>query len=110
MSADPLCDNDMTWYTIRTVYCWGQKSDGKNVFEERVVAFSGTSYEEALNKANQEATAYSTESRDIRSQGHCNAETKMRVALVNESIITPPAMPLRSPHGLTLRNHSINFS
>ena len=60
----------MTWYAIRTVYCWGQKSDAKNVFEERVVAFSGTSYEEALNKAKQEATAYSSERRDIRYQIH----------------------------------------
>jgi hypothetical protein len=48
----------------------GQKSDGKNVFEERVVAFSGTSYEEALNKAKQEAAAYSSERRDIRYEIH----------------------------------------
>jgi hypothetical protein len=56
----------MTWYGIRTVYCWGQKSDGKNVFEERVVAFSGASHDEAFDKAKKEATAYSTERRDIR--------------------------------------------
>jgi hypothetical protein len=69
-SPKTLCDNDMTWYAIRTVYCWGQKSDGKNVFDERVVAFSGTLYEEVLNKAKEEATAYSSERRDIRYEIH----------------------------------------
>ena len=60
----------MTWYAIRTVYYWGQRSDGKNVFEERVVAFSGMSHDEAFEKARQEATAYSNERRNIQYEIH----------------------------------------
>ena len=29
----------MAWYAIRSVYLFGVKEDGTNVFEERVVAF-----------------------------------------------------------------------
>jgi hypothetical protein len=60
----------MTWYAIRTVYCWGPRSDGKNVFEERIVAFSGLSSDEAFEKAQQEATVYATARHDIRYESH----------------------------------------
>lgn len=46
------------WYGVRSVYLFGQKNDGTNVFEERVVVFSGKSAEEALLKAQDEADQY----------------------------------------------------
>ena len=49
----------MAWYGIRTVYHWGEKSDGTSVFEERIVAFEASSSDEAHAKARAEADAYS---------------------------------------------------
>jgi hypothetical protein len=54
----------MKWYAIRTVYMWGQKADGANVFEERVVAFNALSDQEAFEKAKIEAKEYSKERED----------------------------------------------
>jgi hypothetical protein len=48
----------MPWYAIRTVYLFGQKPDGTNVFEERVVAFEAASWDEANAKGDAESTAY----------------------------------------------------
>lgn len=48
----------MAWYAIRTVYLFGQKPDGTNVFEERVVAFEAASWDEANAKGDAESTAY----------------------------------------------------
>lgn len=48
----------MLWYAIRTVYHFGVKSDGMNVFEERVVCFSGESSDEAHEKAASESQQY----------------------------------------------------
>ena len=48
----------MAWYAIRTVYLFGQKPDGTNVFEERVVAFEAASWDEANDKGDAESTAY----------------------------------------------------
>lgn len=46
------------WYGIRTVFLFDRKKDGTNVFEERVVVFSGITVERALAKAQKEAEAY----------------------------------------------------
>lgn len=48
----------MPWFAIRSVYHFGTKSDGTNVFEERVVCFEAASSEEAHKKAQSESTAY----------------------------------------------------
>lgn len=48
----------MPWYAIRTVYHFGVKDDGKNVFEERVVCFNAADWAEAHEKADQECTTY----------------------------------------------------
>ncbi|GGA29511.1 DUF4288 domain-containing protein [Dyella nitratireducens] len=49
----------MAWYGIRTIYQWGEKSDGTSIFEERIVVFEATSSDEAHAKASTEAKAYS---------------------------------------------------
>lgn len=46
------------WFGIRAIYHFGQKKDGTNIFEERVVVFSASTAEEALAKAEREADAY----------------------------------------------------
>ena len=48
----------MPWFAIRTVYHFGEKSDGTNVFEERVVCFCAESSEEAHSKASAESANY----------------------------------------------------
>jgi len=46
------------WYAIRTVYHFGVKSDGTNVFEERVVCFNAESWGEAHLRAELESEHY----------------------------------------------------
>ena len=46
------------WFGIRTIFLFGQKQDGTNIFEERVVVFSAGTEEEAFSKAEQEAEQY----------------------------------------------------
>jgi len=46
------------WFGIRSVFLFGQKKDGTNVFEERVVVFPASSEEEAFAKAGEEAKLY----------------------------------------------------
>ncbi|MFO1385804.1 MAG: hypothetical protein U1F55_06380 [Chitinivorax sp.] len=48
----------MPWYAIRTVYHFGVKSDGKNVFEERMVSFEASCWSEAHAKAEAESRTY----------------------------------------------------
>lgn len=48
----------MEWYGIRSLFLFGQKSDGTNVFEERVVCFRGATLEEAHRKGTEEAQRY----------------------------------------------------
>lgn len=48
----------MPWYGIRSVYFFGTKKNGKNVFEERVVCISASNAEEAHQKGLHEAKAY----------------------------------------------------
>lgn len=51
----------MAWYAIRTVYHFGVKNDGTNIFEERIVCFRADSDELAYRRARQEAVKYATE-------------------------------------------------
>ena len=53
--------DDLRWFGIRTVYHFGVKNDGMNVFEERVVVFSGKTPEEAHAKAELESDAYAAD-------------------------------------------------
>ena len=48
----------MPWFAIRTVYHFGVKSDGTNVFEERVVCFEAANSAEAHRNADAESDAY----------------------------------------------------
>ncbi len=49
----------MPWFAIRTVYLFGTKKDGTNIFEERVVCFEADTSELAHEKATAEAAQYS---------------------------------------------------
>ena len=48
----------MNWYAVRTIYLFGVKADGTNVFEERIVGFSAGSSADALSKAALESATY----------------------------------------------------
>ncbi len=49
------------WYAVRTIFKFGQKKDGKNIFEERIVCFRAHTFEEALDKAGHEARQYASD-------------------------------------------------
>lgn len=51
-------ENSIDWFGIRTVYHFGKKNDGTNVYEERVCIFSGENDDEAFEKARREADGY----------------------------------------------------
>lgn len=53
-----MTDSKLLWFGVRAIYLFGKKKDGTNVFEERVVVFSGHTADEALCKAQQEADVY----------------------------------------------------
>jgi hypothetical protein len=57
-SKHGLREFQMGWYAVRTVYHFGSKSDGTNIFEERIVAFQAASFEKAHQKADAEAAEY----------------------------------------------------
>jgi hypothetical protein len=48
------------WFGIRSIYLFGMKNDGTNIFEERIVVFTASSSDEALSKAEHEAKEYAT--------------------------------------------------
>jgi len=48
----------MPWYSIRSVYHFGVKSDGKNVFEERAVCFFAETDKDAHALAKIESEQY----------------------------------------------------
>lgn len=55
-----MTDSDnITWWSIRTIYLFNTKKDGTNIFEERVCAFSGITDDEVFAKAAIEAEEYS---------------------------------------------------
>lgn len=51
------------WFGVRTIYHFGKKKDGTNLFEERVVVFSAETFDEALKKADREADDYASANR-----------------------------------------------
>jgi hypothetical protein len=48
----------MPWFGVRSLYHFGVKPDGRNIFEERVVCFEGSSFDEAQDKAHLECETY----------------------------------------------------
>jgi hypothetical protein len=64
----------MPWYAVRTVYHFDTKSDGKNVFEERIVSFNASGWEEAHTKAEAEADAYANERHVVAHPEHSGYE------------------------------------
>ena len=46
------------WFGVRSVFLFGKKKNGSNVFEERIVVFSAKTSEEAFAKAQREAESY----------------------------------------------------
>lgn len=54
----PKQSTQKRWYGIRSIYLFGRKKDGTNVFEERVVVFSGINVKQAFDKAQKEAENY----------------------------------------------------
>jgi len=50
------------WFGVRAIFLFGQKKDGKNIFEERVVSISANTPEEALDKARLESDEYAASS------------------------------------------------
>ncbi len=51
----------MPWFAIRSVYLFGRKNDGTNIYEERVVAFEADSTENAHARAAIESDQYAVE-------------------------------------------------
>jgi hypothetical protein len=48
----------MSWYSIRSVYHFGTKADGTNIFEERIVSFEAGDWGEAHAKGERESVEY----------------------------------------------------
>jgi hypothetical protein len=51
----------MAWFAVRSIYLFGQKADGTNVFEERVVCFQAESADAAHDKAKLESERYAAD-------------------------------------------------
>jgi len=64
----------MPWYAVRTVYLFGSKSDGTNVFEERVVVFEAATWDEAHSKGNAESERYAAQNNFIAHPEHSGYE------------------------------------
>ncbi len=47
------------WFAVRTIYKFGKKKNGRNIYEERIVTFSGINLDEIWHKAEIEANEYS---------------------------------------------------
>jgi hypothetical protein len=52
----------MEWFAVRSVFKFGEKSDGKTIYEERIVGFNGANIHDALAKAEAESEQYANES------------------------------------------------
>lgn len=48
----------MGWYAVRSIFKFGKKQDGTNIFEERIVVFQAVDADEAFSKAEVEAANY----------------------------------------------------
>lgn len=51
----------MPWFGVRSVYLFGQKSNGTNLFEERIVCFEAATIDDALEQAMSESEQYADE-------------------------------------------------
>ena len=51
----------MPWYGVRSLYHFGVKPDGTNIFEERIVCIEATSFDEAHDKAHRESETYASD-------------------------------------------------
>jgi len=51
----------MPWFGIRSLYQFGSKPDGTNIFEERVVCFEATDQQAAHAKGEQEGKQYAAD-------------------------------------------------
>ena len=51
-------ESTIEWYGVRSVYHFGKKKNGTNLFEERICLFSGKDSADALEKAYREAVIY----------------------------------------------------
>lgn len=49
---------NLIWFGVRSVCLFGKKKDGKNIYEERVLVFSGSNWQEAVSKAMAEMKEY----------------------------------------------------
>lgn len=81
-----------TWYGIRTIYHFGKKKAGTNLFEERVCVFSGKTWDEAFAKAQAEAGTYSKglgESQPLKLEWHPVQESYLLDDFLDEP---PPAI------------------
>lgn len=48
----------MKWFAVRSLYKFGVKKDGKNIFEERIVCFGAPDFDVAATRAREEAETY----------------------------------------------------
>ena len=64
----------MGWYGIRSVFLFGTKSDGTNIFEERIVCFKAATSDEALERGLREAQLYADENGLTRYPEHVSYE------------------------------------
>jgi len=53
----------MSWYGVRNVYHFGVNSQGKNIFEERIVSIEASNFEKAHLKGKAESKLYSTDNK-----------------------------------------------
>ena len=73
----------MPWYAIRTVYHFGVKLDGTNVFEERVVCFEAESWREAHLRAEAESERYE-KANNVVAHSEQNGYEQDGISLVDE--------------------------
>lgn len=51
----------MSWFGVRSLFHFGVKPDGTNIFEERIVCIDAPTLDAAHDKAHLEAQAYATD-------------------------------------------------
>ena len=61
----------MAWFAIRNIYHFGVKSDGCNVFEERIVCFEGKTEAAAHKKGLTESKQYAARNNFARGPEQC---------------------------------------
>ncbi len=99
MKTGPEKKSRKQWYGIRSIFLFGRKKDGTNVFEERVVVFSAVTVERAFAKAKKEAETYA-KALNIKRHPYMEAYTQDGDALIDEyevwSVLYESREPLKS--------------